>query len=217
MIKLAIFDVDGTLVDSESVYLKAAIKNIKTHNYPVKMETIYKTFGATQAAIRKLISDDLGGDDKYDAYLSNLRKLMDDIYEKEPVKVKEGTFEILEYLKENNVKIAIATSTYRDKQMPVLEKTGLLKYIDSMVFGDEIKNSKPAPDIYLKAMEYYNFQKEEALIFEDSINGILSGYNAGIKVIGIPDQVAIPKDVQDKTYAMCNNLIEAIDITKKLL
>lgn len=217
MIKLAIFDVDGTLVDSESVYYKAAKINIERNHYPLNMEIISKTFGGTKDYIEKLISSYLKEDYSYKDYLNNLTSIMNEIYTNEPVKVMKGTFEILDYLKENNIKIAIATSTYKDKQLPVLKSTKLLPYIDYMVFGDEVENSKPAPDIYLKVLEKANVKDNEAIIFEDSINGILSGYNANIKVVGIPDQVPIPSDVQAKATKMANNLLEALDYIKEIL
>ena len=217
MMKLAIFDVDGTLVDSESVYYKAAKINIERNHYPLNMEIISKTFGGTKDYIEQLISSYLGKDYNYKDYLNNLTSIMDEIYTNEPVKPMKGAFEILDYLKEKDIKIAIATSTYKEKQLPVLESTKLLPYIDYMVFGNEVTNSKPAPDIYLKVLEKANINNNEAIIFEDSINGILSGYNAKIKVIGIPDQVPIPLDVQEKAYKMANNLNEALDYIKEIL
>ncbi len=217
MMNVAIFDVDGTLVDSESVYMEAALKNIEINKYPLDKEVISKTFGATKDYIRDLISSHLGEKYNYDEYLNNLTRMMDEIYKNDPIKPMKGAIEILEYLKERDIKIAIATSTYKEKQIPVLEKTGLIKYVDYMVFGNEVEHSKPAPDIYLKVLEKANVAKEDALIYEDSINGILSGYNANIKVIGIPDQVAIPKDVQAKAYKMAKDLYEALEYTKELL
>ncbi len=217
MTKLAIFDVDGTLVDSESVYYKAAQINIERNHYPLNMEIISKTFGGTKDYIEQLISSYLGKDYGYKDYLNNLTSIMNEIYTNDPVKPMKGAFEILDYLKEKNIKIAIATSTYKEKQLPVLESTKLLPYIDYMVFGNEVNNSKPAPDIYLKVLEKANITNDCAIIFEDSINGILSGYNAKIKVIGIPDQVPIPLDVQEKTYKMVDNLNEALAYIKDIL
>ncbi len=217
MMKLAIFDVDGTLVDSESVYYKAAQINIERNHYPLNMEIISKTFGGTKDYIEQLISSNLGKDYSYNDYLNNLTSIMNEIYTNDPVKPMKGAFEILDYLKEKNIKIAIATSTYKEKQLPVLESTKLLPYIDYMVFGNEVSNSKPAPDIYLKVLEKANITNDCAIVFEDSINGILSGYNAKIKVIGIPDQVPIPLDVQEKTYKMVDNLNQALAYIKDIL
>lgn len=217
MMKLAIFDVDGTLVDSESVYYKAAQINIERNHYPLNMEIISKTFGGTKDYIEQLISSYLGKDYSYKDYLNNLTSIMNEIYTNDPVKPMKGAFEILDYLKEKHIKIAIATSTCKEKQLPVLESTKLLPYIDYMVFGNEVSNSKPAPDIYLKVLEKANITNDCAIVFEDSINGILSGYNAKIKVIGIPDQVPIPLDVQEKTYKMVDNLNQALAYIKDIL
>ena len=115
MIKLVIFDVDGTLVDSETVYVKAALKNLEV-NY--------------------------------------------------------------------------------------------------MVFGDEIKNSKPAPDIYLKVFEHYNYDKDEMIICEDSKNGILSAHNAGIRVVYIKDIVDVNEDTLALCYKQVKDLDEGIEILR---
>lgn len=110
--------------------------------------------------------------------------------------------------------MAIATSTYREKQVKVLTNLGIIDYFDYMVFGDEIKNSKPAPDIYLKIYEHYNLDKDEMIIYEDSNNGILSGYNAGIKVVYIKDIVDVKEETLSLCYKQVKDLDEGIEILK---
>lgn len=213
MIKLVIFDVDGTLVDSEVVFVKAAIKNMEVNGYNIPMSAIMGIIGQNKVAGQKLIESTQDDSFDYDKYIKDYEKIRSEILENEPLKLKKGAINILNYCKEHDIKMAIATSTYREKQIKVLTNLGIIGYFDYMVFGDEIKNSKPAPDIYLKVYEHYNLDKDEMIIYEDSNNGILSGYNAGIKVVYIKDIV----DVKEDTLALCYKEVKDLDEGIELL
>lgn len=212
MIKLVIFDVDGTLVDSESVYVKAALKNIEVNHYNIPMSAIMGIIGQNRVAGRKLIESTQDDSFNYDKYIKDFEKIRNQILENEPYKLKKGALNILNYCKKHNIKMAIATSTARDKQSKVLTELGIIDYFDYMVFGDEIKNSKPAPDIYLKVYEHYNIDKDEMIIYEDSKNGILSAHNAGIRVVYIKDIVDVEEEVTSLCYKQVKDLDEGIEI-----
>ncbi len=208
MTKLAIFDVDGTLIDSESIYVKAALLNNKINNYNVPLDVIMNTIGRNRESVRQVVLDSQEENFDYDTYRS---KLMD-IYNQDKLTLKKGAINILEHCKKNNIKAAVATSTYKEKQLKILTQLDIAKYFDYMVFGDEIKNSKPAPDIYLDVYNHYNFKKEDILIFEDSRNGILSAHNADIKVVYIKDMVDVEKEVVDLAYKSIKDLDEGIKL-----
>ena len=212
MIKLVIFDVDGTLVDSEVVFVKAAIKNMEVNGYNIPMSAIMGIIGQNRVAGQKLIESTQDDSFDYDKYIKNYEKIRSEILEKEPLKLKKGALNILNYCKEHGIRMAIATSTYREKQVKVLTNLGIIDYFDYMVFGDEIKNSKPAPDIYLKVYEHYNIDKDEMIIYEDSKNGILSAHNAGIRVVYIKDIVDVEKEVTSLCYKQVKDLDEGIEI-----
>ena len=214
MIKLVIFDVDGTLVDSESIYVKAAIKNMEVNGYNIPMSVIMGIIGQNRVASRKLIESSQDESFDYDKYIKDYEKIRSEFIKNEPLKLKKGALNILNYCKEHNIKIAIATSTYREKQVKVLTNLGIIGYFDYMVFGDEIKNSKPAPDIYLKVYEHYNLDKDEMIIYEDSNNGILSAYNAGIRVVYIKDIVDVKEDTLALCYKQVKDLDEGIELLK---
>lgn len=208
MTKLAIFDVDGTLIDSESIYVKAALLNNKINNYNVPLDVIMNTIGRNRESVRQVVLDSQSKNFDYDTYRS---KLMD-IYNQDKLTLKKGAINILEHCRKNNIKAAVATSTYKEKQLKILTQLDIAKYFDYMVFGDEIKNSKPAPDIYLDVYNHYNFKKEDILIFEDSRNGILSAHNADIKVVYIKDVVDVEKEVVDLAYKSIKDLDEGIKL-----
>ena len=208
MIKLAIFDVDGTLIDSESIYVKAALLNNEINNYNVPMDVIKNTIGRNRDSVRQIVIDSQSSNFDYDTYRSKLMEL----YDEDSLTLKKGAINILEYCKTHNILAAVATSTYKEKQLRILSKLDLTKYFDYMVFGDQIKNSKPAPDIYLDVFNHYNFKKEDILIFEDSRNGILSAHSANIKVVYIKDVVDVEKEVVDLAYKSIKDLNEGIKL-----
>ena len=214
MIKLVIFDVDGTLVDSETVYVKAALKNLEVNHYNIPMSAIMGIIGQNRVAGRKLVESTQDDSFNYDKYIKDFEKIRNQILENEPYKLKKGALNILNYCKKHNIKMAIATSTARDKQSKVLTELGIIDYFDYMVFGDEINNSKPAPDIYLKVYEHYNIDKDEMIIYEDSKNGILSAHNAGIKVVYIKDIVDVEEEVTSLCFKQVEDLDEGIELLK---
>lgn len=208
MIKLAIFDVDGTLIDSESIYVKAALLNNEINNYNVPMDVIKNTIGRNRDSVRQIVMDSQSSNFDYDTYRSKLMEL----YDEDSLTLKKGAINILEYCKTHNILAAVATSTDKEKQLRILNKLDLTKYFDYMVFGDQIKNSKPAPDIYLDVFNHYNFKKEDILIFEDSRNGILSAHSANINVVYIKDVVDVEKEVVDLAYKSIKDLDEGIKL-----
>lgn len=213
MVKLVIFDVDGVLIDSENLYLKAAAINCEKYHYDIPLDILKKVIGGNTSLHKQIVLDYKGQDFNFDEYHNNLINIIYDLRQKSPAPKKKGVDEILSYLKKMDIKIAIATSTERQRQMFNLKACGLENSFDYMVFGDDIKNSKPDPEIYIKAWSHFNFKKEETIIVEDSINGILSGINAGIRVIYIPDIINVPKDIEDKTIKLndLNELMEKIN------
>lgn len=216
MIKLVIFDVDGTLVDSETVYIKSALETCKRYGYKFSLDDIKSIIGQTKDAIR-LGMEKLGGPDfDYDLYLKRKDEIAKEILKEHYYELKKGTLDILNYCKENNIKMAIATSTYREVHTEILGRLGIFDYFDYKVFGDEIKHSKPNPEIYLKVVNHFkDIKKEEMLIFEDSNNGILSANAAGIKVVWVPDHVDIKDSTKKLVYKTIDNLKDGIDIIKE--
>ena len=217
MLRLVIFDVDGTLIDSEALYIKSALENCRLNGYSISLDTIMSTIGRDVRSIRGIISSAGGEGFDYDKYLENLRKIRNEIVKKEPIELKKGALDILRFCKEERLDLAFATSTFKYKQEPILEALDILSYFDFCVYGDEISNSKPSPDIYLKVLDHFNHKKDEVIIFEDSINGILSAHNAGVRVVCVPDKVKIPDDISKLAYKTVDDLDKGIDVIKEFL
>ena len=110
----------------------------------------------------------------------------------------------------------IATSTYRETADRYLKMASLEGCFDHIVYGDDLTESKPLPQIYLKAMAAFDFKPEEMLAFEDSPNGILSAYNAGLKVIHIPDLAYVAPEIKEKSFVILEDLSQTIKLLEDL-
>ena len=130
------------------------------------------------------------------------------------IPLKTGTKELLKYLKENNYKIILATSSKPLRAKTILKQNHVEDYFDDYVFGSELKHSKPFPDIFNIASQKANSKKEECLVLEDSEAGIEASYHANIKVICIPDIKQPAKEYQEKTYQMMDSLLDVIELLK---
>ena len=216
MIKLVIFDVDGVILDSETMYVNAAVETCRKYHYDLPVEIIKKSIGCRTDVQKKIDTEYMGEDFDFDTYFVQLKQEMERRMIEDPPSAKKGLVELLDYLKKKGISIALATSSDRKKQNYCLKKAGVYDYFDYMIFGEDIKNSKPDPEIYLKVIEHFGCDKDEVLIIEDSVNGILSGYNAGARVIYVPDIVEVPQDIVDRTFRKLDDLSQCIELIEEL-
>ena len=119
-----------------------------------------------------------------------------------------GVHEILEYLKENRIPTALASSTRRTAVMEHLDRAGITSYFQRIICGDMVEHGKPAPDIYLKACEELGVAPGQALAVEDSFNGIRSAYAAGLYTVMVPDQLPPTEEILALVDKKCDSLTE---------
>ena len=122
---------------------------------------------------------------------------------------------VQEALKKKNIKMAVASSTRYERVLSNLKSIKVDHYFDAIIGGDQIQHGKPAPDIFLKAVELLGVSKEDALVLEDSKNGILAAHAGNIPVICIPDLIHHSKDILDLTVGCYDSLDQLIDVIVK--
>ena len=146
----------------------------------------------------------------FEDILNVQRKEAANIVEKEGIIKKEGIEELLGYLENKGIKKAVASSSFRPKVNKFLTITGLIDKFDYIVAGDEVKDSKPAPDLYLNVIEKFGIDNQNIIILEDSKNGLTAAKRAGLeKRIYIPDIVILSSEEEKKlTYKKFNSLLE---------
>ena len=212
-IKAVLFDMDGLMVNTESLSTEAFINSANAQGYNMTKEETLFVLGFTKASIYQFWIDYFQGtnvdgkklvDDHYE-YIENV------LYTVGPEKMPYVE-ELLKYLRENNYKIAVASSSDTADIKNNLEKTKLEKYIDKIASGAEVENGKPAPDVFLLAAERLGVDAKDCLILEDSKSGIKAGKASGAMVFMVPDMFTVDKECEDTADRILTNLGEVIEI-----
>jgi len=184
MIKGIIFDMDGTIVDSLPYHYEAwkiFFKENKVQNFSEKLNE-YKG-GGTLDLMRTVYGNQYSK--------KELKKMSEDkekifrkIYKGE-IKQILGFTKFLKELKSKNIMIGLASNAIRKNVTMIINELEIYDHFDSIICGDEVINGKPNPEMFNETIDRFNINKDECLIFEDSLEGVLAAKNSGIKVIGI--------------------------------
>ncbi|AZO93641.1 HAD family phosphatase [Halocella sp. SP3-1] len=215
MIKAVIFDMDGLMFDTENMSKKLWKKLGKKHRYNFEDSFFDRVIGLDLSATIKVFEDVFGSDFPYEELKKDKNKMMIKEIKDSGIPIKKGLKEAIKFLKENDILIAVASSSKRSAVNFYLESAELKDKFDFIIGGDEVKCSKPSPEIFLKCYEILNVKKEQILILEDSINGIKAANKAEIKVVLIPDLVKVPCEIEKLTFAKLTDLTEVPKLIKK--
>ena len=216
MIKAIIFDMDGLMIDSERVTLECYQERLKDMNLTMD-EEFYKTLlGKPIKGIYQRFYDVYGNDFPIENVIQDVHQLMAERFETEGVPVKKGLVELLHYLKDNNYKTIVATSSNRDRVDKILAQAKITEFFDDSICGDEVTKGKPNPEVFLKSCQKLGVNVDEAIVLEDSEAGIQASYDANIKVICIPDMKYPEKQYEEKTFKILKDLTEVTAYLKSL-
>ena len=216
MIKAIIFDMDGLMIDSERVTFECYQERLKDMNLTMD-EEFYKTFlGKPIKGIYQRFYDVYGNDFPIQNVIQDVHQLMAERFETEGVPVKKGLVELLHYLKDNNYKTIVATSSNRDRVDKILAQAKITEFFDDSICGDEVTKGKPNPEVFLKSCQKLGVNVDEAIVLEDSEAGIQASYDANIKVICIPDMKYPEKQYEEKTFKILKDLTEVTVYLKSL-
>lgn len=216
MIKAIIFDMDGLMIDSERVTFECYQERLKDMNLTMD-EEFYKTLlGKPIKGIYQRFYDVYGNDFPIQNVIQDVHQLMAERFETEGVPVKKGLVELLHYLKDNNYKTIVATSSNRDRVDKILAQAKITEFFDDSICGDEVTKGKPNPEVFSKSCQKLGVNVDEAIVLEDSEAGIQASYDANIKVICIPDMKYPEKQYEEKTFKILKDLTEVTVYLKSL-
>lgn len=214
MIKGLIFDMDGLILDTETISNKLLIDIFSKYDINLNEEIISKTIGLEKKKAMKVFEEYLGDNIPIKDIINLHKKVVNDYLEKNGVPVKLGLIELLNYLDEEKIKKVVATSSYRKVAENVLIRANVYNRFDDIICGDEIKESKPSPNIFLKALEKLNLSADEVIVLEDSRMGILAAHRAKIKSIMIPDILPADEETKKLYFKECKSLLDVIHLLK---
>lgn len=206
--KAVIFDMDGVIFDSERATYLCWKKVAEDHGLPHMDEVYRKCIGVTVEATKQICKEAYGEDFPFDRFDKEASLLYHERYDGGRLPVKEGAREILSYLKERGIPVALASSTREERVKKQLQEAELLGYFDVVVGGERVQKSKPAPDIFLFAAKQFGIPPHDCVVIEDSFNGILAADAAGMVPIMVPDMLEPDDRIRDKCRAVCRSLTE---------
>ena len=217
-IKAVIFDMNGVLIDSETIEKKNMIKRAEMNSLPFEDEFFEIFLGCNDEMSYKLLLERYKNSKIVDKYLSDLEQLQAKEYKEGNIKLKHGTREIIDYLRNNNIPYALATgSSYKYVELDFLQNGYDKIPFDYIVAGDKIINSKPNPEIFIKAANLMNININDCLIVEDSPKGIEAAYSSGAQSCFVPDLVKANQNILSKATFHKNNLFEVIQLIETLI
>ena len=185
--KAVIFDLDGTLIDSMGIWLQVDKEYLEKRNIPVP-DDLFKDVpeGNSFNEICLYFKDKFQLPDSIEEIGNEWIEMVAEHY-KTNIKLNDGAEELIKYLYDQNVKIAIGTSNTKYLAETVLKANGVLQYFDSIVAGCEEIKGKPYPDIFLKAAEELGIDPKNCLVIEDTIYGVRAAHNGGMDAFAIFD------------------------------
>lgn len=182
-----IFDMDGLMFDTEKVFIQAWDYAGEKIGIGKAGYMVYKTLGMSIVMAYEVWKEEFGDRYNQEELRKYTKEFLQKFYAENKVPVKPGLYVLLDYLKEQGCKMAVATSSPRWEVERHLKDAGVADYFVGIVCGDMVAKSKPEPEIYLKACEILGAKPEECIALEDSKNGLLSAHRAGCKPIMVPD------------------------------
>lgn len=215
MLKAVIFDMDGLMIDSERVTFEGYGISLVKRGYHDSEEFYKTTLGTTAKTTYELYKKEYGDNIPFYDILEEVHEYMENLFETKGVPLKKGLIELLQYLKDNQYKTIVATSSYRDRVNKIFDKADLHQYFDDYICGNEVENGKPNPEIFIKACEKLGVEPNEAIVLEDSEMGILAAYGAHIPVICVPDMKYPEDSYKDMTFKVVDSLYDVLEYIKE--
>lgn len=215
-IKAVIFDMDGIILDTETLLAKYWCQAAREFGFPMEYKHALELRSLAGEYASPLLKSYFGDSFDYARVRSRRKELMNADIAKNGLKMKKGVKEILDYLDNSPFKRAMATATDEERAAQYLEMIGIRSRFPVICCGPMAKHGKPAPDIYLMAAEQIGVEPSLCAAVEDSPNGIKSAYGAGMRPIMIPDLTPPDEELKKLLFRQCRDLTELPPILDEL-
>lgn len=207
-IEAVLFDMDGVIFDTEAVWKRAFFESNEKYGLSLSEEYRQKEMaGRQEVDIRKMMKTEFPNVD-IDEYRDYMRSLVFEEIKSSKNLLKNDFVETIEDLKNNGIKLALATSSGLDRCDILFGNAGLdyKKIFDAIITKEKVKNGKPNPEIFLTAAKELGVNPKNCAVFEDSILGIQAAHSAG----AIPVMVVDLIEPDDETKKLTNNVVYSL-------
>ena len=216
----ALFDVDGLILDSEVFYAKAWADSFNLNSPDkYKVDEVFMKEWFYSNLSGKKIGQQLGyiqscfPNNNIPTIYQEYRKLFTQRLESEPIEIRKGFFDLINFLKAKKIKLGIVSTSSFSSIKNCFKNSNIdINIFDVIISGDMGLEYKPSPEPYLEACKILQVNTDKAIAYEDSSSGLNSAVNAGIKCFLIPGRAPILEESKTKAFSVCNNLAESISI-----
>ena len=215
--RAVVLDMDGLMLDTERVAVECWIESARVSGWEISRETCLTMVGLDHRASRQKLLDAGGRSFPLDEVSKRGRVRYLERLRGEGVELKPGIVELLDWLDARGVPKAVATSTMCGLALEKLELAGLRERFETIVCGDQVPKTKPAPDVYLAATAQLGFDPRACIALEDSDTGLRAAHGAGLACIVVPDMMAPREEYAGLAHAVVESLDEARTVVEGLL
>ena len=206
---------DGLMLDTEALGLWAWQRAVQDFGLFLPEEVFHQMVGLSRSESDQVLITYFGSGFQLERARERRIAYGKEYLQKNGMQVKPGLLSLLEFLDENNIPRAVATSTVREVTLERLKAAGLTDRFEHIVTGDEVAQSKPAPDIFLLAANRLGISAAKCIVIEDSENGIRAAHRAEMTVIMVPDLKAPSEEIRQLTFAVCKDLNEVRSVLEQ--
>lgn len=206
-----IFDLDGLLLDTERLYLETFNETCSYFGLEDLSHIFIQCIGANYELGSSILKNGLDGRIDFDRFTSHWDQLYKKLKSDKPIPLKDGAKSLLQKIVDIKLPMAVATSSSTKNANEKLEKSGIYKYFSAVIGGDQVSQSKPAPEIYLKAAFSLSVAPSNCLALEDSPNGVRAAVAASMTVIQIPDLIKPDEELLKLGHIVLKSLKDVND------
>lgn len=212
MIKAVIFDMDGLILDTEKLLVKFWVQAANDMGYPMNREHALYLRSLHRSFAIPYLKEQFGEEFDYLSVRSHRMELMAEYLSSNPLEVKPGASELLDYIAALGLKSAVCTATDLERARNYLGRVGLFERFDSIICATMVSKGKPCPDIYMYVAEQLGLEPSECMALEDSPNGVKSAVGAGCVTVMVPDLTQPNEELSAVIYAKADSLFDVRNI-----
>lgn len=205
-----IFDLDGTLLDTEKLYLRFWVEAAQRLGYPMKEADALAIRATAAAQAEKILKARVCPEFDYHAVRALRREIMEEYIDQHGVDAKPGMQQVLSQISRRGIRIGLATATPEPRARKYLRMVDAEQYFDAITCVDMVKRGKPAPDVYLLACERTGVMPRQALAVEDAPSGVRSAHAAGLRTVLVPDQDEPDEEIRALCHAVVPSLADVL-------